>query len=233
MGGVVRICPALVGLANGPHHFLIKEIIMTTRRKIAHGMVKPELREALELMYKAFHVFNRRHFESKLREPVILFKPAFEMICNDYYVMGTATVDGVMVTITDEVFTYTNYHRNYALAQGVLLHEMIHLKGIKGHGLLFARECNRIGKTMLKPPVQVSDCNSWLGTINYYFTYEDKKFIAEHIKKYEQHEKQKIVLSQVNMLKEKIEHIKSKTTKREFTELENVISEYLYWEKSK
>lgn len=208
---------------------------MITRKCSAHSKVKPELTEALDSIYESFHLFNKRYFDSKLQEPEILLQPESEMIYHEVHALGGALTNGALVVILDEVFTYTLDHRNYRFGQGILLHEMIHLSGIGNHGLLFARECNRITKaiTVFEPPVTVANCQTWNVMTRLCDTFEDKKFIAEQIEKSELWEKKSSVLNQVKTLKLRIDHIKSKSTKLEFGELEKIIDQYFEWESSR
>ena len=136
------------------------------------AVVERQGEESARVLYAAFAEYNARFFAGKLGSPLVLITQAQSLrTLGDYIARDVMGLESRIRIAPSAV------RQGEKFAADVLLHEMIHAwqseiahvreSGYRGHGPMFAAECNRIGKLLGLPPVGVKgrgglpDCAYW------------------------------------------------------------------------
>jgi hypothetical protein len=146
-------------------------------REYVLAKAAPWYREHLGHLYLRHDDWNAAYFENKLAPPYLLFTPPkTPRALGDYASIsawggvGQIRVRPTLVTGEHPLLRpgpeYAEGHRRFV--EDVALHESVHAycdevlhepeDSYKGHGPVFARECNRIGEKLGLPPVRPAKC---------------------------------------------------------------------------
>jgi hypothetical protein len=139
--------------------------------RATRAVVDVEGHELVRELYTAFDRFNREHFAGQLAAPLILVTYTSPRALGDHQ---TKDAHGLRSVVRIHPRTL---ERGALFACDVVLHEMVHVwqseiagdteNGYRGHGPVFARQCNAIGERLGLPAVGVKgrkglpDCAQW------------------------------------------------------------------------
>jgi hypothetical protein len=139
--------------------------------RATRAVVDVEGHELVRELYTAFDRFNREHFAGQLAAPLILVTYTSPRAFGDHQAKDAHGLRSI-VRIHPRTL-----ERGALFACDIVLHEMVHVwqseiagdteKGYRGHGPVFARQCNAIGKRLGLPAVGVKgrkdlpDCAQW------------------------------------------------------------------------